>query len=126
MPAKRYGTKRAHGLKANQAIAANLPVFLASGLAVGFAAATPASLYVGTATLGADATDQPDGSVFIEVDSAETKFTNAGDITIADVGSDAFFSAANNVSADSATNTRVPAGKIIQVDEDGVWVSTGV
>nr|WP_086937488.1 hypothetical protein [Thaumasiovibrio occultus] len=126
MQAKRVGTKRAYGMKGNAVIVPNAAVFLAAGLAVAHAAATPADTFVGVATLGADATGQADGVERIEVDTTEIKFANAGDVTAAHIGATAYFASASTLSADSATNTRTPAGVITQVDDDGVWTKTGV
>ncbi len=125
MPAKRYGTKRAYGLKGNVAIMPYLPVFLAAGLAVDFDNASPGDPFVGTTTLGADARNQPDEAVRIEVDYAETKYTNSGDINPAHIGSAAYFADINTLSIDSATESRLSAGTITQVDDDGVWVAVG-
>ncbi|WP_087022422.1 hypothetical protein [Thaumasiovibrio subtropicus] len=123
MPAKRYGTKRAYGMKANISLIAHAPVFLSAGLAVDFASATPADTFIGTATLGQDATGQPDNVMRVEVDIAETKFANSGDITPAHIGNTAYFIDANTLSLDNNGDARIRGGTITQVDDDGIWIA---
>lgn len=57
------------------------------------------------------------------------KFANsaAGDlIAQADVGADCYVVDDQTVAKTSATNTRSRAGKIVAVDNDGVWVQLGL
>ncbi|EIN5959852.1 hypothetical protein LPO95_001500 [Vibrio cholerae] len=124
--AKRFGSKRAYPQKGNTQLLSGVAVFLAAGLAVAHSAAAANSLFVGVATEFSDATGLSDGAMKVEVDSAEIKFANVGDITPSHVGSTAYFASANKLSSNSSTNTRVPAGVITQVDDDGVWVKPGV
>ena len=56
----------------------------------------------------------------------ETELVEAGDIVAADVGTTAYFVDDSTVSKSHDTNSRPIAGKIIQVDDDGVWVELGV
>ncbi len=122
MPAKRYGTKRAYGIKANVSLLPHVPVFLAAGLAVDFAVAVPSDRFVGTSVLGEDATGHPDNALSVEVDIAETKFANSGDISVTHIGTPAYFVDEQTLSTNNNGDTRIQSGTITQVDEDGVWV----
>lgn len=124
MPAKRIGGKRAYPVKAGAVLTGNLPVLLAAGLAIAVTDDNSA-LSAGVATMLADNTTGADGAVMVEVDTGEHKFVSA-DITAAHVGQVAYFVDNGEVSISSNTNTRAPAGKITQVDSDGVWVALGV
>ena len=48
--------------------------------------------------------------------------SSADAITLADIGSDCFIVDDQTVAKTSATNTRSVAGKVFDVDADGVWV----
>lgn len=124
MAARRSGDKRAYRVKAGEDLKGNRPVLLLAGLAIAVADENTA-LSAGVATYGVDNLAGSDGDVMVEVDVGEHKFTSA-DITIDDVGSDAYFVDELNISIDSDTDGRAKAGKITQVDADGVWVELGV
>ena len=124
MPAKRLSGKRAYPVKAGESLTGNRPVLLAAGLAIAVTDNNSA-LCAGVATMLADNTNGADSAISVEVDTGEHKFVSA-DITKADVGSDAYFVDDLNVSIDSDTDSRAKAGKITQVDSDGVWVELGV
>lgn len=124
---KRAGQTRAYPVKADTYFNGNVVVFLdATGHAVPFANALAADKAVGVSYIGVDNVSGVDGEEKVETTVGEHKLTNAGDITITDVGSDAYFSAVETVSISSATSTRPKAGKITQVDDDGVWIEFGV
>ncbi|EWH09857.1 hypothetical protein DS2_10427 [Catenovulum agarivorans DS-2] len=124
MPAKRLSGKRAYPVKAGAVLTGNRPVLLAAGLAIAVTDNNSA-LSAGVATMLADNANGADSAIMVEVDTGEHKFVSA-DITIDDVGSDAYFVDDLNVSIDSDTDGRAKAGKITQVDSDGVWVELGV
>ena len=123
MIAKRLGNKHAHPVAATIAISSGQPCRLASGY---LTTVLTAGACVGLATLGVDNSTGASGALQAEVEVGEFKFTNAGDVVLASVGSTADFSDANTVSLDSATKTRTTAGTITQVDDDGVWVRVGL
>jgi len=123
MIAKRLGYKHAHPVAAATTISSGQPCLLASGYLTTVLAA---GVCVGLATLGVDNSTGAAGALQAEVEVGEFKFTNAGDVVLASVGSTAYFSDANTVSLDSATDTRATAGTITQVDDDGVWVRVGL
>lgn len=53
--------------------------------------------------------------------------SSAGDlIAIADIGADCYIVDDSQVAKTSATNTRSRAGKIMDVDANGVWVLVGI
>jgi len=69
-----------------------------------------------------------DGDVVAQVQSGVFNFANsagADEITLADVGKVAFIVDDETVAASSASGTRAPAGPVIDVDDDGVWVRLG-
>lgn len=123
--AKRFTGKRAYPAKANSVLAGNLVVLLAAGLAIPVDGAAATAKCAGVATFSVDNTGGADGAVRVEVEVGEHKFVNA-DIVVADVGETAYFVDARTVSSDDDTGARPAAGKIVQVDEDGVWIEIGV
>ncbi|MCB5204246.1 hypothetical protein LH464_17405 [Neorhizobium sp. T786] len=68
-----------------------------------------------------------DGAVMVAAKRGTFKFFNLGAdaITAGDVGKDAFLVDDQTVAKSNGTNTRSVAGKIIQVDSDGVFVRVG-
>jgi len=123
--AKRIGFKRAYPVAASQVLNSNVPVLLnASGCLVGVVGNLGQS--AGVLTMPVDNSAGTDGAITAEAEAGEHKFANSGDITIAHVGSTAYFASAAKLSIDDATATRAAAGVITQVDGDGVWVALGV
>jgi hypothetical protein len=51
---------------------------------------------------------------------------NADLITQAEVGTDCYIVDDQTVAKTSATNTRSKAGRVVSVDDAGVWVATGL
>lgn len=96
----------------------------AAGLAV--PGATSATLKcVGTALNYADNTQGTAGAIRVKVDKRVARLANsaaADAITLADVGSDCYMVDDQTVAKTHATNTRSRAGKVFDVDADGVWV----
>ncbi len=69
-----------------------------------------------------------DGDQVVKIQAGEFAFKNsagADAITLADVGRPAFIVDDETVARTSAAHTRAPAGRITQVDDDGVWVAVG-
>lgn len=68
-----------------------------------------------------------DGATTIRVRRGTFKFANYGSdaVTQAEVLSDCYIYDDQTVAKTSATNTRSVAGKVIQVESDGVWVEIG-
>ncbi|MGL0943360.1 hypothetical protein ACSTDY_13790 [Vibrio vulnificus] len=124
--ARRAGIKRAYPMQANTKIGAVFAVFLESGLAVPFTAATGAAKFVGVSTFERDNVGGAAGELWTEVEHQEFALLNAGDIVNASVGSTAYFTDAVTVSLDSDTNNRPIAGTITQVDGELVWISPAV
>lgn len=68
------------------------------------------------------------GDQVVKIQAGEFEFKNsagADAITLADVGRPAFIVDDDTVARTSAAHTRAPAGRITQVDDDGVWVAVG-
>lgn len=122
--AKRIGVKRAYPVAASTSLHVNKIAVLAAGLAIPLAAATGTELSAGVVTF---AVNNPGaaGAVRVEVEAGEHKFASS-DIVAADVGATAYFVDDRTVSKSHDTNSRPIAGKITQVDDDGVWVELGV
>jgi hypothetical protein len=80
---------------------------------------------VGVALATVDNTGGAAGAKQAEVKRGCHRFTNsaAGDlITRADIGSDCFIVDDQTVAKTNGTNTRSVAGRVADVDADGVWV----
>lgn len=122
--AEREGRKRDYPVKAGAVIAPNTPVVLVSGYLTTVDVLT--GIPAGVTTFEVDNSLGADGAVRAEVVTGEHKFSNAGDITVANVGQTAYFVTDGQVSISDDTATRNAAGKITQVDVNGVWVSVGV
>ncbi|SEQ24620.1 hypothetical protein SAMN03080615_00880 [Amphritea atlantica] len=123
--AERVGRKRAYGVKAGVTLNANTPTVLDAGYLTAVTDGSGAALSAGVTTFEVDNSAGSNGSIIAEVVSGEHKFTNSGDIAVTDVGATAYFVNDSTLSIDHATNTLNAAGKIIQVDGDGVWVALG-
>nr|WP_067289880.1 hypothetical protein [Marinobacterium profundum] len=123
--AERLGRKRAYPVKAATVLSQNEPALLASGYLTPVSGGTGTS--VGVTTLGADNSTGANGDVRAEVVTGEHKFVNnAADITVSMVGATAYWVDASTVSSSDDTASRPAAGKITQVDSDGVWIDIGV
>ena len=122
--ATRTGVKRAYPMAAATSLHVNAVAVLAAGLAIGLADATGTEKCAGVVTF---AVSNPGaaGAMRVEVEAGEHKFAS-GDIVAADVGATAYFVDDSTISKSHDTNSRPIAGKIIQVDDDGVWVELGV
>lgn len=96
----------------------------ALGLAV--PGATSAALAgAGVAMTRADNTGGADGAIRVQLSLLPAQFTNsagADAITLADVGKDCFMVDDQTVAKTNGTNTRSRAGRVFDVDADGVWV----
>ena len=96
----------------------------AAGLAV--PGATSATLKgAGSALTFADNTLGAAGAIRVRVDKRPARFANsaaAEAITLADIGADCFIVDDQTVAKTNGTNTRSRAGKVFDVDADGVWV----
>jgi hypothetical protein len=89
------------------------------------AAAVAAHKVVGVAEFEADNSTGIDGAIKGQVRKGTFQFFNsaAADlITLTSVGDSAYVVDNQTVAKTSATNTRPVAGKIVDVDADGVWV----
>lgn len=71
----------------------------------------------------ADNTDGADGAFTVKVRAGVFKFVNGGDITQADVGSNAYILDDQTVVKDG--DGKSLAGEIMQLDADGVWIAVG-
>lgn len=93
----------------------------ASGWATPGATATTLKA-VGRVEETLDTTGISSGGHNVTVRRGVFKFTNAGDIVQADTFGMAYIVDDQTVAGDDGTGTRSAAGKIIAVDDDGVWV----
>lgn len=79
----------------------------------------------GVAMHRADNTGGADGAIRVKLDKRPARFANStsGDaITLADIGANCFMVDDQTVAKTNGTNTRSVAGKVFDVDADGVWV----
>ncbi len=123
--AKRAGIKRAYPVKSGKKIGAVVAVFLQDGLAIAHGDATATAKFCGVSTFSVS-NKGIDGAERVEVDHLETAFSNSGDITNAEIGSNAYFASAVSLSKDSSTNSRPVAGVITEIDGNLVWVKPAV
>lgn len=96
----------------------------ATGFATPGAVATTLTA-VGRAKADVDNTGGADGDLPVPVERGTFRFANssAGDaITLADVGKDCFIVDDQTVAKTNGTSTRSVAGKVRDVDAQGVWV----
>ncbi|MBU1352102.1 MAG: hypothetical protein KKB95_09440 [Gammaproteobacteria bacterium] len=96
----------------------------AAGLAVPGATSTTLKA-VGVAEHRADNTAGAAGAMRVRCRKGPHRFANsaaADAITLADVGNDCYIVDDQTVAKTHGTNTRSVAGKIFDVDADGVWV----
>lgn len=79
----------------------------------------------GVALHRADNTNGADGDIRVEVSKLPARFGNSAStdaITLADIGADCYIVDDQTVAKTNGSNTRSRAGKIFDVDADGVWV----
>lgn len=96
-------------------------VLNATGFAKGAVAAVGLK-GIGRAAETVDNKGGEDGAVKVPVERGCFSYANAGDITLANVGSPAYAVDDQTVSSSSNTNTRSQVGVIRDVDAQGVWV----
>lgn len=96
----------------------------ATGFAVRGATATTLK-GAGVALHRADNTGGADGDIRVEVSKLPARFGNSTStdaITLAEIGTDCYIVDDQTVAKTNGTNTRSRAGKVFDVDADGVWV----
>jgi len=69
-----------------------------------------------------DNTAGVDGALSVDIEHGIWQVANDGSITIADIGNPAYIVDDQTVADNDGTGTRSLAGKIVDVDADGVWV----
>jgi hypothetical protein len=79
---------------------------------------------LGRAEAQADNSAGADGDITVGVRKGVFRFANEGSdqVTIADVGADCYIVDDQTVAGTDGTGTRSVAGKVFDVDPDGVWV----
>lgn len=122
---ERSGDRREPAVKGATVIYAGAMVAMgADGFAVPMSTATTLK-GIGRAQERVDNSAGADGAETVKVDAGIFRFANsaAGDeITAADIGSDCYGVDDQTVAKTNGTNTRSVAGKIFDVDANGVWV----
>jgi len=118
---RRDGTVFAHPVKAGARIWQGALVMLEGGYAVP-AREAAGLVAAGVARAGADNAAGADGALTVEVERGCFAFENAGDITRAHIGQQAYAVDDQTVSASDNNGARSAAGTIMDVNEDGVWV----
>lgn len=117
------GVFRVFGVKATYKIFQGALVVLAGGYArPGHEAASLAA--VGRAEETVDATSLADGVAKVKVRKGVFKWANKADdaLTAADVGATAYV--VDDLTVGKTATGRSAAGKVFQVDADGVWIET--
>lgn len=124
-------TLRRDGLQIEPPVAANVRIWAGSLVAINPAGlavpgATAANLKgAGVAERRADNTGGTAGAIRVRLRRDPHRFANsaaADAITLADLGADCFIVDDQTVAKTNGTNTRSVAGKVFDVDADGVWV----
>lgn len=128
------GTKSRDGKTFSRAVAAAVKIYqggLTCLSATGYA--TPGAVATtlvadGVALATVDNSAGGAGAVSVEVEKGVFQFKNsaaADAITIAEIGDDCYIVDDETVAKTNGTNTRSVAGKIVDVDAQGVWVRVG-
>lgn len=124
-------TARRDGQQVEPPVAAGARIFGGSLVAVNAAGfAVPGSLSAtlkgaGVAEHRADNTGGIAGAIRVRLRKGPHRFTNsaaADAITLADIGADCYIVDDQTVAKTHAANTRSVAGKVFDVDAEGVWV----
>ena len=124
-------TLRRPGEQIEPPVGANARIFAGALVAInatGFAVAgaTGATLKgAGVAERRADNTGGVDGAIRVRLSKTPHAFANsaaADAITLADIGSDCYMVDDQTVAKTNGSNTRGRAGRVYDVDADGVWV----
>lgn len=124
-------TLRRPGEQMEPPVGANARIFVGALVAInaaGFAVpgATAATLKgAGVAERRADNTGGGDGAIRVRLSKTPHAFANsaaADAITLADIGSDCYMVDDQTVAKTNGSGTRSRAGRIFDVDADGVWV----
>jgi hypothetical protein len=127
-------TKERDGVTFNRKIAANVKIFqggLVALTAAGYltpGAAATTLIADGIALDTVDNTGGAAGDKSVEVKKGVFQFKNsaAGDaISIAELGDDCYIVDDQTVAKTDGTGTRSKAGKIVDLDAQGVWVRVG-
>src|SRR5690606_2063419 len=122
---ERDGKRRSFGVEGSTKINQGAMVAVnADGYAVPMATSTTLR-GVGRASDTVDNSDGADGDLSIDVDVGIFAFANSADADLIardDIGKDCYGVDDQTVALTAATNTRSVAGKIFDVDADGVWV----
>ena len=125
-------TLRRDGQQIEPPLAAGVRIYGGSIVAInaaGFAvpgATSPTLKSAGVAEQRADNTGGTAGAIRVRLRKGPHRFTNsaaADAITLADLGTDCYIVDDQTVAKTHATNTRSVAGKVFDVDADGVWVT---
>jgi hypothetical protein len=128
-------TRRAEGDVESYPVAASAKIFAGALVALnaaGFAAPGSTALNLvaaGRAEERVDNTSGAAGDLNVRVRRGIFRWANsaaADEITAAEIGDDCFIVDDQTVAKTSATNTRSVAGKVVQLDDQGVWVATGI
>jgi hypothetical protein len=126
---EQLGTIQEHPvLAATKIFAGALVVLDANGYAKPAATAT-GLIVAGVAQAPADNSAGASGAVNVRAKAGVFRFANsaAGDaIAAAEIGDDAYIADDQTVAKTNGGGTRSVAGKIVQVDAQGVWVRVGL
>jgi len=114
-------------------VAAATRIFAGSLVVLDAGVAKPGSTDTGLVSVGraeahADNTGGAAGAVGVNVRAGVFRFFNsagADEITLAEVGSDAWIVDDQTVAKTNGSSARSKAGRIVDVDGNGVWVSIG-
>ncbi|MET4199074.1 hypothetical protein ABIA95_003074 [Bradyrhizobium sp. LA8.1] len=116
-----------YDVKATTKIWMGALVALNAGYAQGGTTAT-GLIAVGRAEHYADNSAGANGDIKIKVRAGVFKWNNStstDQITRTEIGSDCYIVDDNTVAKTNGSSTRSVAGKVVDVDSDGVWVATG-
>lgn len=120
----REGSIYQHPVKGGAKLFAGALGVLAAGFATKGATAT-GLVAIGRVEHFVDNTGGADGDVFVNIRRGVFRFENsdgADEIDRTKIGSTAYIVDDATVAATNDTNTRSAAGKIVDVDDDGVWI----
>lgn len=129
----RKDTHERTGRERTVGVSAGVTCFAGGGAVLSGGFAEPATTATGLRSLGrfeetVDNSDGADGDKTVRIRKGVFPFANsaaADEIVAADIGNDCYWVDDQTVAKTSATSTRSVAGKVYDVDADGVWVELG-
>ena len=133
-PTKTYSGERTVPKVYNLKVKAGAKIFAGALVALQGGFAIPATVATGLIVVGiaqktADNTNGGNGAIKVKVHAGVAKLKNSAStdaIGDTEMGLDVFMVDDETVAKTNGSNTRSRAGKVVEVESDGVWVLSGI